>query len=62
MGYEFHMAANLSDFSDENKEYNVKLHHIDLVRNPFSLANIKAYKQILKLVESFDDFLVAKKR
>lgn len=56
LGYEFHMAANYSGFNDDPSKYNVTLHHIDLMRNPFSLRNIKAYKQMLALIkkEKFD--------
>ncbi|MES1038114.1 glycosyltransferase family 4 protein [Peribacillus simplex] len=56
LGYEFHLAANCSGFTDDALKYNVTIHHIDLVRNPFSLKNIKAYKQMLGLIkeEKFD--------
>lgn len=56
LGYEVHMAANFSCFSDNNTTYNVVLHQIDLVRNPFSFRNIKAYFQMLRLIreEGFD--------
>ncbi|MDS9472214.1 glycosyltransferase family 4 protein [Sporosarcina pasteurii] len=56
LGYEFHLAANCSGFTDDTSMYNVKIHHIDLVRNPFSLKNVKAYKQMLALLkeENFD--------
>jgi glycosyltransferase involved in cell wall biosynthesis len=56
LGYEFHLAANLSNFKDDPSKYNIKVHHIDLVRNPFDLLNIKAYKQLLTLIrkEKYD--------
>ncbi len=56
LGYEFHMAANYSGFNDDPSKYNVTIHHIDIVRNPFDLRNIKAYKQMLALTkkEKFD--------
>jgi len=56
LGYEFHMAANYSGFTGDASKYNVILHHIDLVRNPFSFKNIKAFKQMLALLkrERFD--------
>lgn len=56
LGYEFHMTANYSGFKDDASKYNVILHHIDLVRNPLSLHNIKAYRQIITLInkEKFD--------
>jgi glycosyltransferase involved in cell wall biosynthesis len=49
--YEFHMAANYSNFNDDPEKYGVKLHHVDLDRNPFSKQNITAYKQMLNLIE-----------
>lgn len=51
LGYEFHMAANYSNFNDDPEKYGVKLHHIDLDRNPFSKQNITAYNQMLELIE-----------
>lgn len=51
LGYEFHFAANCSEFNDDPEKYGVKLHHIDLDRNPFSKQNITAYKQMLELIE-----------
>ena len=51
LGYEFHMAANYSNFKDDPTKYDVKVHHIDLERNPFSKQNIIAYKQMLDLIE-----------
>lgn len=56
LGYEFHLAANLSNFEDDPAKYNIKVHHIDLVRNPFNPRNVKAYKQMMLLLkrEKFD--------
>lgn len=56
LGYEFHMAANYYNFTDDPSKYNVKIHHIDIERNPFNIKNIKAYKQMLHLIkkEKFD--------
>ena len=51
LGYEFHFAANCSEFNDSPEKYNVKLHHIDLDRNPLSKQNIIAYKQMVELIE-----------
>lgn len=51
LGYDFHMAANFSGFTDDASKYNVMLHHIDLVRNPFSWENIMAYKQMIELLK-----------
>lgn len=55
LGYEFHSVANRSESTDEQikadeLEYNVTLHHIDLERVPYSLKNIKAYKQLCRII------------
>lgn len=51
LGYEFHLAANLSNFKDDISKYNIMVHHIDLARNPFSWKNIKAYNQMIALIK-----------
>lgn len=52
MNYEVHTCANYTGFKDNKKKYDIKMHQIDFVRNPFHLKNIKAYKQLLKLMKS----------
>lgn len=52
LGYDFHMAANYSEFNDDESKYDVKIHHIDLARNPFDFKNIKAYKQMIDLINN----------
>ena len=56
LGYKFHLAANCSGFMDDASEYNIIIRHIDIHRNPFSIRNIKAYKQLMSLIkeEKFD--------
>lgn len=56
LGYEVHTCANYSNFKDDKTKYDVKMHHIDFIRNPFNLKNIKAYKQLTRLMkeEKFD--------
>ena len=57
LGYEVHACANISNFKEDKKKYDyIKLHHIDFERNPLNLKNIKAYKELLKLMkdEKFD--------
>lgn len=54
---QFHMAANWSAASEEQikedqEKYNVKIHNISLARSPYSISNIKAYKQLIKIIES----------
>lgn len=56
LGYEIHGAANYEDATPALEELGIKQHHIDIQRNPFKLANLKAYKQLVKLMkeEKFD--------
>ncbi|MEO1814643.1 MAG: glycosyltransferase family 4 protein [Acetobacterium sp.] len=57
MGYEFHLAANCSNFKDDASKYHIKIHHIDIDRNPYNFRqNRKAYRQMLSLMndEKFD--------
>lgn len=56
LGYEVHTCANYSNFNDDKSKYNVTMHQIDFERNPFNFKNIKAYKQLMKLMkeEKFD--------
>ncbi|MBO8162020.1 MAG: glycosyltransferase family 4 protein [Thermosipho sp. (in: Bacteria)] len=49
MGHEVHIAANFNDEIDHFEDPNVIKHQIDFVRNPFSIGNIKALKQLEKL-------------
>lgn len=60
-GYEFHIAGNWSYLSeaerkaDEDK-YGIKIYQIDFIRTPYHPQNIKAYRQLKKLLkrERFD--------
>ncbi|MDN7226434.1 glycosyltransferase family 4 protein [Planococcus sp. N064] len=56
MGYEVHIAANFHDEIDHFDDARVIKHQIDFERNPFSKQNLKAYKQIQKVMdeENFD--------
>lgn len=51
LNFEFHMAANYSEFDDNTTKYDVHLHHVDIDRNPFSLKNYRAYKQLMMIIE-----------
>lgn len=53
LGYKVDFAANFDlpiDKVEENAGIN--LHQIDFSRNPFSPKNIKAYKQLKKLIDA----------
>lgn len=55
MGIEFFHAANWSTSDQGQKEsdekkYDIKIFHVEISRSPYSLANIRAYKQICKLI------------
>ncbi|UTE73406.1 glycosyltransferase family 4 protein [Rossellomorea marisflavi] len=56
MGYEVHAAANFSDVNERLNDLKIIQHHFDIERSPFSLKNIKAYKQLKKImrIEKFD--------
>lgn len=57
LGYEVHACANISNFKEEKNKYNyIKIHHIDFERNPLNFRNIKAYRQLIRLMkeEKFD--------
>lgn len=57
LGYEIHIAANLSEFKENQEAYpDVLLHHIDIKRSPFHVKNIIAYKKMKSLFkqEGFD--------
>lgn len=54
-GMEFYYAANWSAASEEQRvedeaKYGIKLINVDLDRSPYSLKNIKAYKQIVNFI------------
>lgn len=50
LGYEVHCAANFSDYNGKLDNLNITKHHFDIQRSPFSLKNIKAYKQLVKIM------------
>ncbi len=55
LGYDFQYVANRSASTEEQTKldeetYGIKLHHIDLARAPYSPKNIKAYKQLCKII------------
>lgn len=61
LGFEVHCATNLIRINDLNKKQilldtGIVTHQIDFERSPISLKNVKAYKQLLKLIndERFD--------
>jgi len=51
-GYTVGIAANLSEVDEKLKNESINYYHIDLKRNPFSIQNIKAYKQMLALLKT----------
>lgn len=56
LGYEVHGAANYSDANERLDELDIVRHHFDIQRSPFSLKNIKAFKQLKNIIisENFD--------
>lgn len=54
-GFEFYYAANWDgatkeQIAEDEKKYGIKIIHIDLDRSPYSTKNIKAYKQLVDLI------------
>lgn len=54
-GMEYYYAANweastLEQRKEDEEKYGIRLIHIDLARSPYSLRNIKAYKQLVEFV------------
>ena len=56
LGFEYHIAGNWSYKSDneriaDEKKYGIHIHQIDFIRKPYHPSNLKAYKQLVKIVE-----------
>lgn len=63
MGYTIHYAANFNTpvYTDNNDRLigtGIIQHQVDFVRSPFSLQNIKAYRQLRKIITSGDFTLI----
>lgn len=56
LGYEVSWASNFSDYKEDISKSPCKTVQIDFVRNPANPKNIKAYKQLMKLLneEKYD--------
>jgi glycosyltransferase involved in cell wall biosynthesis len=56
LGYEVHAAANFSDANERLEGLDLVKHHFDIQRSPFSVKNLKAYRQLKSIIEaeSFD--------
>lgn len=56
LGLEFHHAAKWEASKEEivmyEKEFNVKIHNVNLERSPFSLKNIGALKEIIQIIKN----------
>lgn len=52
LGYEVHGAANFEDANERLDALDIIRHPFDIQRSPFSLKNIKAYKQLKKIMKS----------
>ena len=56
LGFEFHLACNMEEAEHPGWEedciaWQIKPHHIDFDRNPLSMVNIRAKKQLKELIE-----------
>ncbi len=56
LGYEVHGAANFEDANERLDALEIIRHPFDIQRSPFSLRNIRAYKQLKKIIyeQKFD--------
>lgn len=54
LGYEVHGAANFEDANERLDALDIIRHPFDIQRSPFSLKNIKAYKQLKEIMKSQD--------
>lgn len=52
LGYEVHAAANFSDANERLNDLDIIRHHFDIQRSPFSITNIKAYRQLKEIMKS----------
>lgn len=52
LGYEIHGAANFDDANERLDALDIIRHPFDIQRSPFSLKNIKAYKQLKQIMKS----------
>lgn len=52
LDYEVHGAANFEDANERLDALDIIRHPFDIQRSPFSLKNIKAYKQLKKIMKS----------
>lgn len=56
LGFEYHIAGNWGYKNDverraDEEKYGIHIHQIDFIRTPYHPGNIKAYKQLAKIVE-----------
>ncbi|HFI0464548.1 TPA: glycosyltransferase [Streptococcus suis] len=54
LGYTVHVACNYNDYSSRLHEVEVIRHQIDFDRNPLSIKNISAQKQLKKLLSAYE--------
>jgi glycosyltransferase involved in cell wall biosynthesis len=56
LGYEVTWASNFTGYKEDLSKAPCKTVHIDFIRNPFNPKNVKAYKQLIKLLneEKYD--------
>lgn len=53
MGYEVHCAANFQNDKGGLDNENIIKHPIDIQRSPYSIKNLKAYKQLKELIQYY---------
>ena len=59
LGYEVHCATNLHMGENDSMDgFEIIKHQVDFQRSPFSMSNLKAYKQISALLEEYEFDLI----
>ncbi|CAI8872463.1 glycosyltransferase family 4 protein [Priestia megaterium] len=52
LGYEVHGAASFDDKNERLDDLKIIKHHFDIQRSPYSFKNLKAYRQLKKIMKS----------
>lgn len=55
LGMEYHSVLNrcnttAEQMKEDEAKFNIRMHHADIARSPLSKSNIKAYKQLVKII------------
>ena len=57
LGYNFHIVSKWTGYNsddeikDDEKKYGIKIHSADIIRTPYNPKNLKAFKQICRIIQ-----------